>query len=1284
MAVATLVAWPHLPDLALRLLGSRLADRGVAISWRSARLDYGSRIEATDVRVAWRPAGGGRTLVVEVPRVSLGLGLASGTVVIEEAVVERPRVGMSWSKSDDGLPSRASSGALPLRVGRLAVTEGHFSFDETDVGPVTIEVADVDAIVGGAGARFEGSVTTGAVRLDVGSRHDEARAVKGRAILDATGLTIEDGHLETGRSSVAVSGRIEWDGALSLALAGGVDLLDVTGPGLGDRLAGHAEVVAAVTRAGSGADVVVRGRAAVPAPASVFGFDVVSPGVRFSVTRAGMLLCADDLRTPTGGVAGGCVAVAFSSGADAGGGTAYSCNLAARMSLSEVRGALAIDLPFEAELDGDVRVRGGGSNWEVAAWASGDGVRLRDVALGPVAAELRADATAVDVSFRPGGGDGASAVGSAHVDLESHRTEVTIEQLHASVAEVAAIVGLDAPPFHGDVAGSGVLAFAGDEVSSRFDARLTARGAAPTVAGHLLVENAALIEADVEIGGVTARFSDGRIDAVAPTSWALMETVGGLARMFGGAPPGPMPLETERIALRGDLRLPPAGPLAFDLAVDAVAPSAYGVTCESGSARLALDGAGLRISAIDARCEGGRLEGGLEVDPAGGLVGELDVRDLPLPPALGLAGGLDARLCLSPGAVDLEATATVGARGRVTVSARGPDLALLQGSVAAHDVPLPGLPEDSAKLSLRLEGDLAGGAPKARGVLALEADAATGLPGLLGTIVVRDGLLLVDLSDQTQAVVVQGQALLSDPFPFRVYADVRGFEPSTRLADLLQATLGVGVSGAVEARVTGTAELTGSRAGLGSFGARVTEGRLAVAGRTIVTRVAGSVDYEDGKLGVPRLDLEGPGLLMTAELSAEGAPMVTADLDLSLLEEVLPETLAMGRVHVEYGGTPAVLEATVEDGSISHPALPVPIAELRGRVRYTDGTWEALDVKGRLGDGPFLIDGKMSAASGQLQLRVFPVTLPSRQMVVPGLRGAVGGRVTLERDGDELKIGGVVRLTRGAYHGDVDLAALAASGPSATPEDWGPRLDLVVMVDDPLRIKNNVLDGRLKGALSLHGTLGAPGIEGRLALEDGGRLFLRGQRYDVERAVVGGADLLAGAWRAELRAAATIQDYQVTLDIDAKGGGRGPGQIRLDYGSIPSLPEEDVQALIVFGTTAEHLPPGTAEALTGALLLAPIVRQIEGGSSRLLGVDRVRIGPYISQAEETTAARVTIEKDLGENLSVIYSTSASQSREDLVVLEYSGLPFGLKARATREIDGSVTVEIGGEVQFGVP
>jgi hypothetical protein len=142
--------------------------------------------------------------------------------------------------------------------------------------------------------------------------------------------------------------------------------------------------------------------------------------------------------------------------------------------------------------------------------------------------------------------------------------------------------------------------------------------------------------------------------------------------------------------------------------------------------------------------------------------------------------------------------------------------------------------------------------------------------------------------------------------------------------------------------------------------------------------------------------------------------------------------------------------------------------------------------------------------------------------------------------------------------------------------------------------------------------------------------------------------------------------------------------VELDATSVPDLPREDVQALVLLGTTSDRLPPGTAPAFSASVLLSPLVRRFEGGVERALGVDRVRIEPHVSSTESMATARVTVEKELSRNLSLVVSSVAGESREDLVVLDYRGLPGERKATLTREGDGSVSVEILRDLSFGRP
>jgi autotransporter translocation and assembly factor TamB len=64
------------------------------------------------------------------------------------------------------------------------------------------------------------------------------------------------------------------------------------------------------------------------------------------------------------------------------------------------------------------------------------------------------------------------------------------------------------------------------------------------------------------------------------------------------------------------------------------------------------------------------------------------------------------------------------------------------------------------------------------------------------------------------------------------------------------------------------------------------------------------------------------------------------------------------------------------------------------------------------------------------------------------------------------------------------------------------RLDVTLRTISPFEINNNVARGELQGELRFLGTLGNPGLTGRIEIEDGAYLTLRERKYSVDRGII--------------------------------------------------------------------------------------------------------------------------------------------------------------------------------------
>jgi len=110
--------------------------------------------------------------------------------------------------------------------------------------------------------------------------------------------------------------------------------------------------------------------------------------------------------------------------------------------------------------------------------------------------------------------------------------------------------------------------------------------------------------------------------------------------------------------------------------------------------------------------------------------------------------------------------------------------------------------------------------------------------------------------------------------------------------------------------------------------------------------------------------------------------------------------------------------------------------------------------------------------------------------------------------------------------------------------------------------------------------------------------------------------------------------------------------------SVPALPTQDVLSLITTGSlsnTESGLPSiaqtglnTAAEVLTDSIINNPVRK----ATDRLFGLNVFEIDPIISGERLNPSARLTVGRQINNNLRVTYATNLSQDQNQVIALEY--------------------------------
>jgi translocation and assembly module TamB len=348
---------------------------------------------------------------------------------------------------------------------------------------------------------------------------------------------------------------------------------------------------------------------------------------------------------------------------------------------------------------------------------------------------------------------------------------------------------------------------------------------------------------------------------------------------------------------------------------------------------------------------------------------------------------------------------------------------------------------------------------------------------------------------------------------------------------------------------------------------------------------------------------------------------------------------------------------------------------IQAKLIFTTNQVEIEQATGYLGGGQFNATG--GATLSGLDLQAFRLGIDGTNVTVPLPRDFVTtGDAQLEITGSRpawtrlspndptrlvVRVGGRVLARRSIYSKDIDLSNLLSSRREVTLASSSSgtmlpvRFDLTIEGRDALIVRNNIADLTASVSLQVTGDADNPQIAGRITANSG-TIFFRKDRYEVQRATV---DFPPGTELdpiVNLQAETEIAGYQVFVNLN--GPLRETEDLNATVRSNPALPQADVVSLITTGnltnsaggipTLAQGGINTAAEVLTDAIINNPVRK----ATDKLFGLNVFEIDPLIAGQTTSATARLTVGRQINNNLRVTYSTNLSQDQNQVLAFEY--------------------------------
>jgi translocation and assembly module TamB len=388
-------------------------------------------------------------------------------------------------------------------------------------------------------------------------------------------------------------------------------------------------------------------------------------------------------------------------------------------------------------------------------------------------------------------------------------------------------------------------------------------------------------------------------------------------------------------------------------------------------------------------------------------------------------------------------------------------------------------------------------------------------------------------------------------------------------------------------------------------------------------------------------------------------------LDLSLLSAAYPDWVSTGAVNVEgrIGGTVQDPDlrglAHLANASLGRRGSFTSLSNLNGDLFFDQNRVTLNNVEGKVSGGAVRAQGNAVLQLGSIQAMNIRIETDAVRLRYPeGLRTIIGGAMVLRGTSDSPLLEGNLQIQSLAYRSRFEefLTLLTARNFSTEPSPLS-RLRLAMHVEGSrnITIQNQLADVEARIDVDIKGTAADPSLTGHIEAS-GGTLLFQGNRYRITRGNIDFVDPVRIDPVVDVQAESQVRDYRVILAITGRGG-----QLHLDMRSDPPLPELEIVSLIAGGRTREEYAARPASSVPtseqlfqsgAASILFDLLQQRVGSRLGLLGLDRVRVDPFIVGAANNPGARITLSEQVTKDLSITYSQDLSSNREQIILIEY--------------------------------
>lgn len=422
------------------------------------------------------------------------------------------------------------------------------------------------------------------------------------------------------------------------------------------------------------------------------------------------------------------------------------------------------------------------------------------------------------------------------------------------------------------------------------------------------------------------------------------------------------------------------------------------------------------------------------------------------------------------------------------------------------------------------------------------------------------------------------------------------------------------------------------------------------------------LELKDGRLNVKSFHMSGKGTVLDSSgwIGTDGETnlLITGSVDLHIVQlftRVIDKGAGVADVRLAVTGKPPRVEGSifVKDGVIGFKKFDPVFRDITGNIVLQGETLLVETVSGRVGEGRFKGSGTIEMAGLALKRTDISLDINGLYLAYPRwLPSEVEGTLRLSGDYPSLLISGDMNVVKARYTERVDWATFLPSlkqrlrEPETVKEGTDQlSMDINFKADRNLIFDNNVGKGELRGEVKLKLESGRFGILGEVELLSG-KVFYKEHEFIITSGVIEFPDPKKMEAVFDFIAEGKIRDYTVQILVQGN-----TNDFKVTMTSSPPLSELDIASLLSLGLTSKEFQErgGGAPAYGAASLLS---RQVEGQFKDYIGFDKFHIDPYYSKVTGTTEPKLTVGKDVSDDVQVIYSRGLTGTGEQEVQMEY--------------------------------